>query len=86
MLIITQHVVRDLWALRLQTFSKKLGDSLESDGEDVFSSQGESDSDSDDPNRPRKRRRWPGIIDTLAYCYIAAFLMRLPVTIVDIHR
>ncbi|KAJ5758043.1 uncharacterized protein N7511_006737 [Penicillium nucicola] len=76
-------VVRDLWALRLQDFTLKITNTEDDDDteNEGFSSQpGEIDSSGEIGFKPRSRYlEWPRLIDSLATCYLAAFLMRLPV-------
>ncbi|KGO74822.1 hypothetical protein PITC_031000 [Penicillium italicum] len=83
-------VVRDLWALRLQDFEMKLTDATEDDDDDteseLFSSQPAGKDESRDGFRPNSRYlEWPRLIDSVSLCYLAAFLMRLPVSVIDFH-
>ncbi|KAJ5170308.1 uncharacterized protein N7500_003091 [Penicillium coprophilum] len=84
-------IVRDLWALRLQDFETRITEATEDDDDDteaeLFSSQpGERDESSGVGFKPNSRYlEWPRLIDTVALCYLAAFLMRLPVCVVDFH-
>ncbi|KAK4862581.1 hypothetical protein LT330_002714 [Penicillium expansum] len=83
-------VVRDLWALRLQDFEMRLTDATEDDGDDteseLFSSQPAGKEESRDGFRPNSRYlEWPRLIDSVALCYLAAFLMRLPVSVIDFY-
>ncbi|CAI7621081.1 unnamed protein product [Penicillium glandicola] len=84
-------VVRDLWALRLQDFEMRITDAAEDDDDDTepeqFSSQpAEKDESREMGFRPNSRYlEWPRLIDSIALCYLAAFLMRLPVCVVDFH-
>ncbi|RJE17793.1 transcription initiation factor RRN7 [Aspergillus sclerotialis] len=66
-------------------FSKAIDEPQDSDGE-LFSSQGETDTEAEDAAKHSKKARWPQLIDTVALCYVAALLMRLPVTIADMYR
>ncbi|KAJ5543382.1 hypothetical protein N7535_005810 [Penicillium sp. DV-2018c] len=85
-------VVRDLWALRLQDFTAKITDTTEDEDYDtepeLFSSQpGEKDDSRDMGFKAgSKYIEWPRLIDTIALCYLAAFLMRLPVCVNDFHH
>lgn len=84
-----QNVVRDLWALRLETFSSKIDYRSEGESEpEVFSSQAADTSDeSDKVFKPQgKRVQWPRLIDSIALCYMGALLMRFPVSIGDVYR
>lgn len=89
-LIICQVVVRDLWALRLQDFTLKITDTEDEDDteNEGFSSQpGEKDGSGEIGFKPDSRYlEWPRLIDSLATCYLAAFLMRLPVCVSDFHE
>lgn len=86
----TEEVVRDLWALRLDTFSEKLAGPAESTGDEpeVFSSQPSAPETEDDEAFKLSHRRttWPRLIDSVGLCYLGALLLRLPVTIADMHR
>ncbi|KAL4881218.1 hypothetical protein BJY04DRAFT_227883 [Aspergillus karnatakaensis] len=85
-----EHVVRDLWALRLETFGKKIEDRGDEDSQpEFFSSQPTSardESETETFTPGSKLVQWPRLIDTVALCYLGAFLMRLPVSIADFHR
>ncbi|KAJ5374044.1 hypothetical protein N7517_006050 [Penicillium concentricum] len=84
-------IVRDLWALRLQDFETKITEATEDDDDDteaeLFSSQPAGKDESDGVGfKPNSRfLEWPRLIDTVALCYLAAFVMRLPVCVVDFH-
>lgn len=67
-------MVRDLWALKLQTYEHRIGDD-DQEGELFTSSQPES-----------LRFHWPRIIDTIGLCYLGALLLRFPVTVAHMHR
>ncbi|CAP93511.1 Pc16g08410 [Penicillium rubens Wisconsin 54-1255] len=84
-------VVRDLWALRLQDFESRITDSTEDDDDDteseLFSSQPAGTDESRDGFKPNSRYlEWPRLVDSVALCYLAAFLMRLPVCVSDFHN
>ncbi|CAG7977530.1 unnamed protein product [Penicillium nalgiovense] len=84
-------VVRDLWALRLQDFESRITDPTEDDDDDteseLFSSQPPETDESRDGFKPNSRYlEWPRLIDSVALCYLAAFLMRLPVCVSDFHN
>ncbi|THC99409.1 hypothetical protein EYZ11_001133 [Aspergillus tanneri] len=80
-----ENLVRDLWALRLETYSKKLKDLSEDIEEpEFFSSQPATDVD--EPEDFKSKTQWPRLIDSVALCYLGALLMRLPVGISDFHR
>lgn len=84
----------ELWAPRLQLLTARLGTA--DDGDDdapVFSSQAASDTE---PNKikggqagPREResrsRIVPSLIDTLGMCYLAMIVLRLPISLADLH-
>lgn len=84
-----EGVVKDLWALRLQTLKEKIS---EPDSSDVFSSQPESDGEAES-TEDEKTREWkvqakglPTLIQSVGICYLGAILLRLPVTLGDFHR
>ncbi|KAF7597094.1 Pol I core factor CF [Aspergillus hancockii] len=83
-----EHVVRDLWALRLETYSDKINDSSEGDEEtEFFSSQ--PTTGQEDPNIIKfggKHVQWPRLIDSVGLCYLGALIMRLPVSVGHFHR
>ena len=83
-----QHVVRDLWALRLETYSEKIKNPSEGDEEtEFFSSQPTADQEEPDLVRfGGKNLQWPRLVDSVGLCYLGAFLMRLPVSVADFHR
>ncbi|KAI9375680.1 RNA polymerase I-specific transcription initiation factor Rrn7 [Aspergillus egyptiacus] len=85
-----ENVIRDLWALRLETFAKKIADVEGEDSQpEFFSSQPASareDTDTDVFKPGSKLVRWPRLIDTVALCYLGAILMRLPVSVADFHQ
>lgn len=86
-----ETVVKDLWALRLQLVKQKAGDAT-SDGTIVFSSQPVSDAGTDN-NEESIGRKWkvrgkgmPTLIETLGLLYFGIVLLRLPVSMGEIHR
>ncbi|TPR11854.1 bacterial signaling protein N terminal repeat family protein [Aspergillus niger] len=81
-------VVRDLWALRLETYAEKINDPSEQDEEpEFFSSQVTSGLDGAEDIKFRGRQAtWPRLIDSIALCYLGALLMRLPVGVGDFYR
>ena len=83
-------MVRDLWALRLDSFSGKVGDISESEGDEpeYFSSQPSGQSEAEDETYllQRSRTQWPRLIDSVGLCYLGALLLRLPATIAEMHR
>ncbi|GFF43049.1 RNA polymerase I-specific transcription initiation factor rrn7 [Aspergillus udagawae] len=82
-------VVRDLWALRLESLSERLNDPAEDDREpELFSSQPAATLDEPEGAFKLSGRatQWPRLIDTIGLCYLGCLLMRLPVTIGDFHR
>jgi hypothetical protein len=87
---LSQNVVRDLWALRLETYASKIADPADEDSQpEYFSSQPTSareDTDTEGFKARGKVVQWPRLIDTLGLCYLATLLMRLPVKIADFHR
>lgn len=83
-----QDIVRDLWALRLEGFSRKVDEASEGEEPEAFSSQAaETTDDSDGAFKPHgKRVQWPRLIDSIALCYMGALLMRLPISIGDLYQ
>ncbi|KAF4263982.1 hypothetical protein CNMCM8689_002179 [Aspergillus fumigatus] len=82
-------VVRDLWALRLESLSERLRDPAEDDREpELFSSQPATTLDEPEGAFKLSGRaaQWPRLIDTIGLCYLGCLLMRLPVTIGEFHR
>ncbi|KAJ5084683.1 hypothetical protein NUU61_009262 [Penicillium alfredii] len=83
-------VVRDLWALRLQDFSLRIDESTEDEHEDpeLFSSQPTDKDEFDEMGfKPgSKYLEWPRLLDSVALCYLAALLMRLPICVSDFYR
>lgn len=85
-------MVRDLWALRLQTLQSRANWEVDNDNysQTMFSSQSEGET-TDEESRTRKSNRsnkdtTPRVIDGLSICYIGTLLLRLPVTVGDFHR
>lgn len=84
-----ENVVKDLWALRLQLLKDKTLPDF--NGETVFSSQPQTE---DDMESNRKfGRDWkvrakalPTLVETLALCYLGIVLLRLPVSMGDLHQ
>ena len=82
-----ENVVKNLWALRLQLL-KDIVDAI-SDDEHVFSSQpqiDQSESGNRKPYKARMDKAMPSLIDSLGTCYFGMMLLRLPVSIGDLHR
>ncbi|KAH8428054.1 TFIIB-type zinc finger domain-containing protein [Aspergillus melleus] len=81
-----ENIVRDLWALRLETYSNKIKEIPEEDDQpQLFSSQPNTDVESE-PEDFKPKSNWPRLIDTVGLCYLAALLMRIPVSICGMHR
>lgn len=83
-------MVKDLWVLRLQLLKSKTD--ATSDEDTMFSSQPQSETETED-NREGVGRKWkvrgkdmPSLIETLGLCYLGIILLRLPVSIGEIHR
>ena len=83
-------MVKDLWALRLQLLKNKTG--AISDEDIVFSSQPQSETEVEDKYEG-VGRKWkvrgkdsPSLIETLGLCYLGTVLLRLPVSIGEMHR
>lgn len=91
-----KSLTKDLWALRSQKIQGKVSYESETDTEG-FSSQGfSSQSESESATASRSSRRLkaktkmnegtPNLVDTLSLCYIATLLLRLPITVADLHQ
>lgn len=95
---VSQAVVRDLWMLRLQALIDKfdVNEDEESDShvERLFFSSSEGPGDLDPEIQtdeelgisPKKASDHPRLVETLGLCYLAALLLRLPVSVGDIYR
>jgi RNA polymerase I-specific transcription initiation factor RRN7 len=87
-----QTVVRDIWALRLQSLQSRVSYESESEAEQssqFYSSQSEAER-TDDTAQKRTARRSkndaiPKLVDALSMCYIGSLLLRLPVTVGDLY-
>ena len=82
-----ETVIKGLWELRLQLLSDRF-EQDESDGDILFSSQPVEDRG--DEGDYRGKARWAGkplpcLIESLAICYLAAIILRLPISISEIH-
>lgn len=89
--LLNQIVVRDLWALRLPDYKLKITSANEDEDGDtdpeVFSSQAAQSDDSEMAFKPNSRYlEWPRLLDSVALCYLAALLMRLPVSVNDFYE
>ena len=77
-----------MWALKLRRLQDKIG--AVNDGQDdmqMFSSQAETtEAENTDQQMAKHLTGTPKLIDTLALCYLAAMLLRLPISIGDLHR
>lgn len=83
-------MVKDLWALRLQLLKSKTD--ATSDEDTMFSSQPQSETETEDKHEG-VGRKWkvrgkimPSLIETLGLCYLGTILLRLPVSIGEMHR
>ena len=90
-------MVKDLWALRLHLLKSKIGatsnDDDDNDDDTLYSSQPQDGKEIEDENEDAGRT-WkvrgegdmPLLIETLGLCYLGTILLRLPVSIGEIHR
>ena len=87
-----EEVVRNqLWAPRLRLLTDRLETS---DDATVFSSQATSDAEggAKGGNRGRRRERKsrskviPSLMDSLGMCYLGMIVLRLPISLGDLHR
>lgn len=82
--------MKSLWACRLQLVKDKADATTEE--ETLFSSQPASATDTEH-DQEEEGRKWkvgakklPSLIETLALLYLGTVLLRLPVSMGDIHR
>lgn len=90
-----ETLTKDLWSLRLQRTQSRIPEDPETDTEgpssQAFSSQ--SENESGDASRSLRRSRkdakvregTPNLIETLSLCYTGILLLRIPITVADIH-
>ena len=85
-----ETVIKDLWALRLQLLKSKTD--ATSDEDTLFSSQPQSETETEDKHEG-DGRKWkfrgkeiPRLIETLGLCYLGMILLRLAVSIGEMHR
>ena len=85
-----ESVVKDLWSLRLQLLDTNTN--ATSDDETVFSSQPLSETEEVEKVEAGKReykirgKAMPTLIETLALLYLGTVLLRLPISMGDMHR
>ena len=85
-----EQIIKDLWSLRLRLLAERLSDP--SDDNAVFSSQTHSETETDGKGSGGEKilkvrcRATPSLIETLGICYLGTILLRLPVSIGDLHR
>jgi RNA polymerase I-specific transcription initiation factor RRN7 len=84
-----EMVVKDLWELRVHFLENRLDTGA--DAEAVFSSQQQSDREESNDHQARKKwetrgKETPGVLESLCLNYMAASILRLPVSIGDLHR
>ena len=86
-----ETLVQDLWALRLQLLKAKVEDISDAEANShVFSSRSELGTDTEAEDAKQRKRKplgkdMPTLLDTLGLCYLATLLLRLPVSLGDIH-
>lgn len=84
-------IVRDLWALRLQSLKTRASSDPDADVEhasQLFSSQSEGETTDDAAPRRKRRRKedcLPRLPDAISLIYMGTNLLRLPVTVKDLH-
>ena len=64
---------------------------MDSDGDTMFSSQTQSQNDTESGNTRRHESKavaedTPALIETLGLCYLGTILLRLPISLGDMHR
>ncbi|KAI4250274.1 MAG: hypothetical protein LQ352_005393 [Teloschistes flavicans] len=83
-------VVKDLWSLRLRLLQSRVDTST--DEATMFSSQVTSEVDTDDQQSEGDRKRSsrsktiPSLIESLGLCYLGMMLLKLPISMGDLHR
>lgn len=83
-------VVKDLWALRLQLLKDKV--TVESDGDTIFSSQTQTEDEAVTKDSTAGRewkvnaKAMPTLVETLGLCYLGIILLRLPISLGEMHR
>ncbi|KAG9659852.1 hypothetical protein KCU95_g19685, partial [Aureobasidium melanogenum] len=87
-----ETVIRDIWALRLQSLQSRVSYESESEAEhssQFYSSQSEAERTDDTAHTRRARKSKndaiPKLVDALSMCYIGCLLLRLPVTVGDLY-
>ncbi|KAG8526492.1 uncharacterized protein KY384_008692 [Bacidia gigantensis] len=83
-----EDVVKNLWGLRLQLVRDRI-DEGNSNGDIIFSSQSTTEEEDEAPSQDMakwKSKYPPALVETLALCYIAATLLRLPVSMGELYR
>ena len=84
-----ESVVKDLWALRLQLLKDKAD--AESESNTMFSSQPETEFEVESEYNSGRRdwkiklKTMPTLVESLGICYLGLILLRLPISIKDIH-
>lgn len=84
-------MVRDLCALRVQVIKhqdKEIPEDTDTESHQLFSSQTEVSDTDDESAREMKQieKNLPTLIDTLGLCYLGMVLLRIPVSLGDIHK
>ncbi len=86
-----QIIIRDLWSLRLQML-KDITDGPTEDGgiQQLFSTQSETENSDTDAiegreSKTRHLENAPRMIDTVALCYLAILLLRLPISLGNVY-
>ena len=84
-----ESVVKDLWALRLQLLKDRT--LADSDGDTVFSSQAQTEDEMKTDSKygrgwKTRAKAIPTLVETLGLCYLGMVLLRLPVSLGDMHR
>ena len=82
-------MAKDLWALRLQLVDGKQVELSETETESrMYSSQTEASETEDESTEKlgRREKDMPTVIDILGLCYIGMMLLRLPLSLGELHR
>ena len=87
-----ETLCRSLWALRVQSLRSRLLDDFSAPGSDsertVYTSQTSTDSESASnfSSTLYQSSKTPALLETVAYCYMGIWLMRLPITLGDVFQ
>ena len=82
--------MKDLWELRIRLLQDRLKTAVDVD--EVFSSQPQTEAE-DEATHFTRGKKWerlgkqmPRMVETLSICYLASIILRLPISLGDLHR